>query len=170
VVFFNSQPQGMTLSSLWKDGTRLVSCASGPFQCFAHCIDIFFNKQFCFSFLASLLLGPLPLQWLQLNLFAGMTGTLDKVQLNWLRWSLTTILLQLTSDYHPPSLCLRSGWDYRLWPLFLAYFKCLRLRFQHFMSTLSGLCSYFLCVTFSVNTWSLWCCLGIMTTGESHTG
>lgn len=117
VVFFNSQSQGMTLSSLGKGGTRLVSCASGPFQCFPHCIDSFFNKQFCFSFLALLvfelrashMLGPLPLQWLQQTLFAGMTGTLDKVQLNWLRWGLTTILLQLTSDYHPPSLCLGSG-------------------------------------------------------------
>jgi hypothetical protein len=71
VVFFSSQPQGMTLSSLVKGGTRLVPCASGTFQCFPHCIDSFFNKHFCLSFLALLfelrvshLLGPLPLQWL----------------------------------------------------------------------------------------------------------
>jgi hypothetical protein len=49
VVFFSCLPQGMTLSSLGKGGTRLVSCASGPFQCFPHCIDSFFNS-FAFLF------------------------------------------------------------------------------------------------------------------------
>jgi hypothetical protein len=65
-----------------------------------------------FELKVSHLLGPVLLQHLQQPLLSGMTGTLDKVQLTWLRWDCFIILVQLTSEHHPSSLYLTSSWDY----------------------------------------------------------